>query len=168
MVTAPFSGLGLSSNENKQSYVYDVPVQLVWWTSSHSQRFSLTVCMPFMSPLFVDVPAASSDPPLPPETGQHGGAGGGEEAAADWDWLPAVSCYISFSSSLHNTRGYRADTKKKKKKTLANYNYRKIQTLERWRTKQQKKINTNKLKDCKKNSIGERPLAALQIWYIPP
>lgn len=69
-----------------------------------------------MSPLFVDVPAASSDPPLPPETGQHGGAGGGEEAAADWDWLPAVSCYISFSSSLHNTTGYRADTKKKKKK----------------------------------------------------
>lgn len=39
----------------------------------------------FISSPLVDVPAASSDPPLPPETGQHCGTGGGEETAADRD-----------------------------------------------------------------------------------
>lgn len=58
---APFSGLGFPSSEIN-CFVGD---------------------MPFISPPFVDVPAASSDPPLPPETGQHCGTGGGEETAAD-------------------------------------------------------------------------------------
>lgn len=46
-----------------------------------------------------DVAASSSNPPLPPETRPHRGAGGGEEAAEDRNWLPEVHHLLSSSAS---------------------------------------------------------------------
>lgn len=63
----------------------------------HTVCFSDSLHSNYLSPPLLDVPAASSDPPLPPETGQHCGTGGGEETATDGAGLPQVS----FSSLLH-------------------------------------------------------------------
>lgn len=52
---------------------------------------------------FADVPASSSDSPLPPETGQQCGPGGGETAAADRDRLSQVVFFLCWDEITLST-----------------------------------------------------------------